>query len=294
MPNLKRKSIILFLCINFGYGVIAQTEDIVTPLFNLTEVKDVVSMYTDETAQTFYLHTDSILYTVSREGVILSIEKSPVKYGCVEKNVLYTHEEYSDIILNQAGDTVLAVPSGGWDTEDSFYLQEVRWLFREKGVFYVWFGATRDGGWRSDAFFSITTDNVKLLKFCHHPCRGLVLLDGVFLFTYLGYSDGDLYPGHFGIFSLIDESLSIKKSWPFFGLNLPVGLSLIGDTLYTWSDATQTMYRIPCSCFDDVIAGFLSQTVRPSVHTAYDLSGRSEDGTQKGIFIRNGKKVLVR
>ncbi|MCR5140386.1 MAG: hypothetical protein K6B45_09525 [Bacteroidaceae bacterium] len=54
------------------------------------------------------------------------------------------------------------------------------------------------------------------------------------------------------------------------------------------------MYTIPRSYFDDITRSVCAPTVKPSAHSTYDLQGRPSDRTQKGVIIRNGKKVLMR
>ena len=69
-------------------------------------------------------------------------------------------------------------------------------------------------------------------------------------------------------------------------LNFQVVLDSIGNEVstyyYYWSKFNGTSIETP----------EVSAIQKPEMY--FDLSGRPVDGTQKGIYIRNGKKVLVR
>ena len=67
----------------------------------------------------------------------------------------------------------------------------------------------------------------------------------------------------------------------------------VGDKLYVWSNDTQTMYTIPKSYFGGV-TGVQAPVVDTDTESIYGIDGRPADGAKKGIYIRNGKKVLVR
>lgn len=269
----------------------AQTEPAPSLLFSLEGIEDVVSMYTDETAQTFYLHTDSILYTVSRSGKIISSERSKVKWACREESSMYIHEEGKNSISNEKGDTILFFPDEY--QEPTIYLKGAKPMFRKSGIFYWWFGG-RDGGGRSDAFFMVTEEKVERLNYCPFPCRGLVLLnDNILLFTYVGYQN-ETQKGFFSFFSINDPGGGNPYQLPL-AIDLPVGLSLVEKIFYIWSNETNTMYTIPQSYFDNILTNIQKKHADSQEEpNSYDLTGRSADGTQKGVFVRDGKKVLVK
>lgn len=287
------KRLAMLGCIVYACLLNAQTTPTSNPLFSLEGVKDVVSMYTDETAQTFYLHTDKILYTVSREGNVLSSDSSKVKWACWDNGVMYTHEKGENYILDGKKDTVLYLSDS--DLDLSSRLRDSQILFHKNGAFYWWYGGVNNIIGRSDALYVATEGKVEQMKYFPFPCKGIALLDqDVFLHTYT-YSACYGDAGLFSFFSLD----SIRNDNPLtlpLGIDSPVGLSLVGDTFYIWSNETQTMYWIPQSCFDNIIAGIRTASIErgESISFLYDLTGRPADGTQKGIFIKNGKKIVVR
>ena len=287
----KRNTLSVAVCIGQIGLLNAQTEPAPSFLFSLEGIEDIVSMYTDETAQTFYLHTDSILYTVSRSGNIISSEGSKVKWACREESRMYFHEEGENSISNEEGDTILFFPDEY--QEPTIYLKGAKPMFRKSGIFYWWFGG-REGGGRSDAFFMVTEEKVERLKYCPFPCRGLVLLnDNILFFTYVGYQN-ETQKGFFSFFSINDPGGGNPYQLPL-AIDLPVGLSLVENVFYIWSNETNTMYTIPQSYFDNILTNIHKKYADSQEESnSYDLTGRPVDGTQKGILIRNGKKVLVK
>lgn len=277
---------------------------VATPLFSI-DVKNVVSMYCDEAAETFYLYTQApkefygTKYVVSREGEILSVEDSvKATWACWEDGVLYTHGETDLFFLDQKGDTVLDMNEIGPNLYTR--LRHAKSMFCKDGVFYYWYGPVyrscmgqgiysyKDGG-KIEKKMVITT----------YMGNGLVRMDNVVLCTGYGYHSvkDACYTMYF-----LDESTEWVPQEPkeIPCLKAPVGLSLVGDTFYIWSNDTQTMYTIPKSFFMGAVGAETTGVQTPVMEADmessgyYDLQGRPVDSTQKGILLHNGKKVLVK
>ena len=286
--NLKRLA--MFGCIVYTCALNAQNE-VATPLFSV-DVKDAVSMYCDENAETFYLHTstannEGIKYTVSRDGKILAEEPSWPMWACWDDGVMYTHVAGDRFILNQAGDTILKA--------DSRFMATAQPMSYKNGVFYWWSGP-KIAHTKSSGIFSYKEGNDALVPKTFHylHCTGIVVMDDIVLCTSYNTSHVGFYTLYFN-----DESEEWEPQTPqeLPGVKGPVGLSLVGDTFYIWSIETQTMYTIPKSFFSGSgFTGVQASTVNADKESAviYDLQGRPADETQKGIYVRNGKKVLVR
>ena len=275
-------------CVVYAYALNAQTNEVATPLFSL-DVKDVVSMYSDENAETFYLHTritgsEGIKYTVSRKGEILAEEPSQVMWACWEDGVMYTHGDGDDFFLSQDGDTV--VKMSGFTN-----LKTAKPMSRKDGIFYYWKGpwsgvsntcwicSIKEGG----------DEIVQIIKWSLY-CTGLASMDNYVVCIGYNSERTGFYTIYFN-----DESSAWGYQTPkeLPGVKYPVGLSLVGDTFYVWSNDTQTMYTIPKSYFGGV-TGVQAPVVDTDMESIYGIDGRPADGTQKGICILGGKKVLVR
>ena len=286
----------------------AQTNEVATPLFS-ADLENVVSMYCDENAETFYLYTKKIAndhvgmkYTVSREGEILSSEESKAEWACWKDDVMYIHAEGDRFYLNQEGDTVVnmtgvpytcSIVSGG------------KSMFYKNGVYYIWWGAIFHGI-GSAGIFSYTEagdDITKRVTTNKYWVTGMVAIDNMVLCMGFGYPES-VDDGCYALYFNDESKIWERKDWDyklpkiFPGLKRPVGLSLVGETLYVWSNETKTMYTIPKSYFVGAASDFTG--VSPAIESddasssLYDLQGRPVDGTQRGILIRNGKKMLVK
>ena len=275
-------------CIVYACALNAQTNEVATPLFSL-DVKDVVSMYCDEQAETFFLHTrtggtDGIKYTVSREGEIIAEESSQVMWACWEDGVMYTHGEGDDFFLNQKGDTVVKI--SGY-----VVIKSAKPMFRKDGIFYFWKGP-KVGGSSACWICSYKEGDIDITPIRQWTlyCTGLVLMDNIVLCTGYNSESTGFYTIYFND-GPTEWGFQQPKVLP--GLKGPVGLSLVGETLYIWSNDTQTMYTIPKSYFSGV-SGVQASVVETEKESIYSIDGRPADGTKKGIYIRSGKKVLVR
>ena len=265
---------------------------VATPLFSI-DVKNVVSMYCDEDAETFYLHTESTKYVVSKEGEVLSEEPSKPIWACWEDGVMYTHAEGEQCVLNQKGDTIVTFEKGS----SAYYLKVAKPMFHKGDDFFWWSWAGTNT--KSTGFYRFNTDNNIPLyhtAYCLRECTGLVVMDDNRVLCTFNGEDGAIYSLFFNDEKWYWES-NVKN---LFGLKAPVGLSLVGDTFYIWSNDTQTMYTIPKSFFMGAVGaettGVQAPVMEAEMETSvfYDLQGRPVDGTQKGILIHDGKKVLVK
>ena len=294
-------------CIAYACALNAQTNKVATPLFSI-DVKNVVSMYCDENAETFYLYTQApkefygTKYVVSKEGEVLSVEDS-VKaiWACWEDGVWYNHGETDLFFLDQKGDTVLNMNK----TDPRWYtrLRLGKSMFCKDGVFYFWYGPVYRSCMGQGIYsYKEGKEGEKIEKkmvITTYMGNGLAMMDNVVLCTGYGYHSvkDACYTMYF-----IDESTEWVPQEPkeIPGLKAPVGLSLVGDTFYIWSNDTQTMYTIPKSFFMGAVGAETTGVQAPVMEAEmessgfFTLDGRPVDGTQKGIFIRNGKKVLVK
>lgn len=279
----------MLICIVYACALNAQTNEVATPLFSLN-VKNVVSMYCDEHAETFYLHTktskfDGMKYTVSREGEILAEEPSKMMWACWEDGVMYTHAWCDEFFLNEKGDTVVK--------GTRFNMRLAQPMCRKNGVFYWWYGPI-EGVMDNNTIFSYKDGDeepIHLRRYSLH-CTGIVVLDNKVLCT--GYnSERTGYYSIYFIDGTTDWTYQTQLPKELPGLKYPVGLSLAGDKLYVWSNDTQTLYSIPKSFFGGVTS-VQAPVVDTDNESIYSIDGRPADGTRKGIYIRNGKKVLVR
>ena len=248
---MKRSSFLLSLLMVLSTASYA--ENISTPLFT-ADIRNVITMYAAPDAQTFYLHTEDSLYTVSREGQILSIVPSKVKYGCCEDSVLYIHEEYDNHLLTQSGDTILGqsqyphVNYSGW-------LSNARFMCRKDGVFYWYRGVTkvRQGGSRSTCFYAVSENGApENICWWNGPFSGCAIIDdwfvmlqnGGFRLLYLpdpDYDDlrtlhrSDEFYDPIGLVSYDDELLGVTVHGfrIFSGSFLFCGLAIFGSSFFT-------------------------------------------------------------
>ncbi|MBR4337857.1 MAG: hypothetical protein IKP91_06440 [Bacteroidaceae bacterium] len=281
----------MFVSIVYACALNAQTNKVATPLFS-ADVKDVVSMYCDENAETFCLYTQTTKYTVSKEGEILSKKPSKAIWACWEDGIMYTHAEGDRFILNQYGDTIVSAKHLR-DKRDSGLFAGGKPMFCKDGVFYWWFGPISSVSSLSGIYSMKDGDeSLKLRGLYSLHCTGLVAMDNMVVCTANNIEKVGYYTLFFN-----DESTEWVYQEPkeIPGLKAPVGLSLVGDTFYIWSNDTQTMYTIPKSYFGGV-TGVQTPLMEAEMESSgfFTLDGRPADGTQKGIFIRNGKKVLVK
>lgn len=253
------------------------------------DIKEVISMYADNTA--FYLHTENVLYVVSRdEGKILSSDSSKVKYGCFENGVLYTHTETEDGILNQYGDTILRLVPGD---NNRGKILSARCMCVKKGIFY-WYMGHRNHGGRSDCFYQVTKEGTYThLGFWNGGVKGMAVKDDYLLVlrradtNYLSLISKDIVDNQKITSHIIEDN---SQTLP--NLNL-VGLVLEEEGAYTWSNTDQTMYVIP-QPFITKIATFIHSKRMADNLLYYDLLGRPVSHPTSGIYIQNGKKVMVR
>ena len=295
---MKRNAFILSLLMVLFTASYA--ENISTPLFT-ADIRNVITMYAAPDAQTFYLHTEDSLYTVSREGQILSITPSKVKYGCCEDSVLYIHEEYDNYLLTQAGDTVFYAPyqdpnKPGYLGPSPAWLVVGRFMCCKDGVFYWWRGVhtTRDRGDRASCFIRVTNDGnaAEDIGGWPNPISGIMVTDDLLFvilpWSVLGvtFSFSPLSNKNFGVF--YDNKFVLDE------FDDPIGLACIGDWLYIWSDEDQTMYTLPRSYLVKMATGLHSHYVDDGPSPLYDLQGRPADDNQSGICIKNGEKILIR
>ena len=266
-------------------------ENISTPLFT-ADIRNVITMYAAPDAQTFYLHTEDSLYTVSRDGQILSITPSKVKYGCCEDSVLYLHEELTPYLLTQSGDTILrndqAQGLGGW-------LINARFMCREDGVFYWWKGIMSDRytGGRGSCYYAVTEDGqCENIDFSVNGNLGITIIND-WLFISRQCTDGILF-GFSPLSEFSTHDLLGKNTIKFTEFKYAIGLECIGDWLYIWSNGDQTMHTLPRSYLVEMATGIHAHYVDDEPSPLYDLQGRPVDGCQSGIFIQNGEKILIR
>ena len=288
---MKKNYLLFFALLLFAGAVHAQTNEVATLLFSL-DVKDVVSMYCDENAETFFLHTktsktDGIKYTVSREGEILAEEPSKVLWACWDDGVMYTHGLGDGVILNQYGDTIVQF--------NGSKLVAAKPMYRKDGVFYWWYGGIEAVSTSSGIYsFTVGDEYPQVRRLFHFYCTGVVAMDNIVLCTAYDVQGVGIYTIYYN-----DEKTTEWTQWEYKepkelpGVKSPVGLSLVGDTFYIWSNDTQTMYTIPKSYFGGV-TGVEAPVVDTDNESIYAIDGRPADGTRKGLYIRNGKKVLVR
>ena len=286
---MKRSAFLLSLLMVLSTASYA--ENISTPLFT-ADIRNVITMYVAPDAQTFYLHTEDSLYTVSREGQILSITPSKVKYGCCEDSVLYLHEELTPYLLTQSGDTILrndqAQGLGGW-------LINARFMCREDGVFYWWKGIMSDRytGGRGSCYYAVTEDGqCENIDFSVNGNLGITIIND-WLFISRQCTDGILF-GFSPLSEFSTHDLLGKNTIKFTEFKYAIGLECIGDWLYIWSNGYQTMYTLPRSYLVEMATGIHSHYVDDEPSPLYDLQGRPVDGCQSGIFIQNGEKTLIR
>ena len=281
----------LIICVNAPFC--AHAENVSTPLFT-ADIRNVITMYAAPDAQTFYLHTEDSLYTVSRDGQILSITPSKVKYGCCEDSVLYLHEEYDQYLLTQSGDTILrndqALLRGGW-------LNLARFMCRKDGVFYWWRGVqtSRDRGDRASCFIKVTDDGnaAEDMGGWNNPISGILVTDDMLFvilpwsITGVTFSFSPLSNKNFGVF--YDNKFVLED------FDDPIGLVCIGDWLYIWSNShgDQTMYTLPRSYLVEMATGIQSHYVDGGPSPLFDLQGRPVTQPQTGIYIQDGKKILI-
>lgn len=290
-----KKELLNFLtmlcCIVYACAMSAQTNEVATPKFS-ADIKDVVSMYFDENAETFYLHSESTKYTLSKEGDILSEEPCKATWACWEDGVMYTHSRGEGFILNQKGDSIGndAVQTG------AINMCGAQPMFRKDGVFYWWWGpASQTIAHRCGIYTYREGEEITLRQTYPLYCTGLVVIDNKVLCTAFDSKGTTFYTIYYV------EECTERGEWGYadpielYGLKYPVGLSLVGDTFYIWSNETRTMYTIPKSFFGGV-AGIQNslKELNLDADATYTLDGRPVDGTQKGIYIKNGKKVLVK
>jgi len=278
-----------------------------TPLFS-ADVENVVSMYSDENAEIFYLHTmigkhtgPGMKYTVTREGEILSEEPSLQMWACWDNGIMYTHEICQKAFLNQYGDTVVNVYDvrPGYCSQH-FYLAQP--MFCRDGELFVWYGAIRKGIYSKIYSYKAGGVEEERVEQNYFWATGLEMFDDNVICT--GYvADDGLFKKDDGLFTMyhnVDKSIKWEKQTPKkLGIKCPTGLSLVGDTFYIWSDKDHTMYTVPKSFFVGAAEAGMTDLQTPIANSEsseqyYDLQGRPVDGTQKGILIRNGKKVIVK
>lgn len=278
----------LIICVNAPFC--AHAQNISIPLFT-ADIRNVITMYAAPDAQTFYLHTEDSLYTVSRDGQILSIVPSKVKYGCCEDSVLYLHEELTPYLLTQSGDTILrndqAQGLGGW-------LINARFMCREDGVFYWWKGimSNRYAGARGTCYYAVTEDGqCEIIDYSASANWGITIIDD-WLFISRQCTDGILFGfsplSEFDATDLYQDNTSL-----FTEFNYPIGLACIGDWLYIWSNGYQTMYTLPRSYLMEMATGIQSHYVDGEPSPLFDLQGRPVTQPQTGIYIQDGKKILI-
>ena len=88
-------------------------------LFTLPGV-EAKSMYSNPSLDTFFIHSQDTLYTVKRDGTVISKDSSDIIYGCFEGENMYylikgepiitgkiSMKYYPAIIINQFGDTIV-------------------------------------------------------------------------------------------------------------------------------------------------------------------------------------------
>ena len=88
-------------------------------LFTLPGV-EAKSMYSNPSLDTFFIHSQDTLYTVTRDGTVISKDSSDIIYGCFEGENMYylikgepiitgkiSMKYYPAIIINQFGDTIV-------------------------------------------------------------------------------------------------------------------------------------------------------------------------------------------
>ena len=276
-------------CIVYVCALNAQTNEVATPLFSL-DVKDIVSMYCDENAETFYLQTktsdfEGMKYTVSREGEILAEEPSKIMWACWEDGVKYTHAWCDHFFLNEKGDTIVK------GTMHNMRLAQP--MCRKDGVFYWWYGPIEGVSSRNIIFSYKDGDEepINLRGYSLH-CTGIVVMDNKVLCVGYNSERTGFYSLYF-IDGTTDWTYQTQLPKELPGLKYPIGLSLVGETVYIWSNDTQTMYSIPKSYFGGV-TGMQAPVVDTDKESIYGIDGRPADGTKKGLYIRHGKKVLVK
>ena len=249
------------------------------------DITDVISMYADDKA--FYLHTENVMYVVSREGEMLSSESSKVKYGCFENGVLYTHTETDDCILTQQGDVLLQVVPG---ESNQARMLGARCMCIKDGVFY-WHIGHRDNGGRSDCFYQVTKDGAYThLGYWDGIVRGLVKTDdGLLLLT---STDLSFIPQDIVENQCISQSVINENSLPLPDLKF-VGLVLNENGAYAWSNADHRMYLIPQSFLMQMVTSICLPLEADGYPLFYDLLGRPTSHPTRGIYIQNGRKVWV-
>ena len=283
---------VLIICVNAPFC--AHAENVSTPLFT-ADIRNVITMYTAPDAQTFYLHTEDSLYTVSRDGQILSITPSRVKYGCCEDSVLYIHEEYDNLILTQKGDTVIYAPKSGYGSSP-VWLTHARFMCRKDGVFYWWRGVDtyRYQGGRGTCYYAVTEDGqYKVLDATPNANWGLTIIDD-WLFSSKQWGTDGISFGFSPLSEFDGADLDYQKTLLFTEFNYPIGLACIGDWLYIWSNGYQTMYALPRSYLVEMATGIQSHYVDGEPSPLFDLQGRPVTQPQTGIYIQDGKKILIK
>jgi hypothetical protein len=115
-------------------------------LFSLPGV-EAKSMYSNPSLDTFFIHSQDTLYTVKRDGTVISKDSSDIIYGCFEgENMSYLKKGYTqetnikeDLIVNQFGDTLYR-----YTVSSTFPRRKL--LAVNKDTFYInhdWIGVRR-------------------------------------------------------------------------------------------------------------------------------------------------------
>ena len=261
-----------------------------TPLFSFDR-SDIVSMYSDEAAERFYLHSTDSLFVLSADGTIQSAEPSELMYGCSYKGKIYRHVSQGDAIIDEKGDTVIQFVYDSNLGGPSF-LAAISSLFacNDKG-FYM----AHSRGSRSDQFVLANKEGVHFA--CYVDCP--MLLNGVAISNDTIYAIGEVVDA--STESAKDDSWLLK--YPLQEAHLEgfpelldrsnrsvVGLTIVGDSFITWSNADKCMYRITKST-----TGITDVIQEPQATSPYyDLLGRPVSHLTTGIYIRNGRKVVLK
>jgi hypothetical protein len=236
-------------------------------------------MYSDEAAERFYLHSTDSLFVLSADGTIQSAEPSELMYGCSYKGKIYRHARKAPAIIDEKGDTVIQFAPNSRAAKSNVF------TCAEEG-FYMYSGV---GGYRDDQFLLANTEGVNF--FCY---VNTAKLTGVAYSNDTIWSIGNQYRTEKGCY-LRRFPIQLKYyDQVLLTLDVTnrsvVGLTIVGDSFITWSNADKCMYRITKST-----TGITDVIQEPQTTSSfYDLLGRPVSHPTTGIYIRDGRKVMVR
>jgi hypothetical protein len=209
-------------------------------LFTLPGV-EAESMYSNPSLDTFFIHSQDTLYTVKRDGTVISKDSSDIIYGCFEgENMYYLKKGYNqetnikeDLIINQFGDTLHRYTT-------SSPVPSRKFLAVNKDTFYInhdWIGS------RSvDRIYRIINNEYIVYAYGDYRVKGLFFYNNKlysihshnnidvqnFIMSH-DYHNSDPYDS--------DLILTLTNSWH-------IGLVIKDETFYTYCNNTNQLLMI--------------------------------------------------